>query len=69
SKGSFVRLEVYDPSGRRVRTLVNAWREAGEHRVRWDGRDNRGKEVSSGVYVVRIEAGEFSRAMKVTLLR
>ena len=69
SKGSFVRLEVYDPSGRRVRTLVNAWREAGEHRVRWDGRDSRGEEVSSGVYVAWIEAGEFSRAMKVMLLR
>ena len=66
---SLVRLEVYEISGRRIRTLVNARMGAGEHRIVWDGRDDEGREVSSGVYVVRMEAGGFSEASKITLLR
>jgi len=69
SEGAFVRLAVYDIYGRKVRTLVETRMEAGEYRTRWDGRDEGGREVSSGVYVVRMEAGEFSKAMKIILLR
>ncbi len=47
-------VEVFDTRGRLVRTLGNGLREAGEHRVTWDGRDDRGENVAAGVYLVRV---------------
>jgi hypothetical protein len=49
-----VRLELYDVSGRRVRTLVSGTLPAGEHTRAWDGRDERGGAVRPGVYFVRL---------------
>jgi len=51
-----VRMRVYDTRGRIVRTLVDESLAAGVRRVRWDGLDGRGIRVSSGFYVVRVEA-------------
>lgn len=51
-----VRLAVYDVSGRRVRTLVDDVREAGAHLERWPGRDDAGRAVPAGVYLVRLES-------------
>ena len=62
-----VRLEVFDVGGRRVRTLVDAERPAGEHRVDWDGRDARGRRVSSGVYFYKLDAGSTARVRKMVL--
>jgi hypothetical protein len=64
-----VTVRVYDPSGRLVRTLVDAPLPAGEHRLDWDGRDASGRRVASGVYFVRAEAGRQSGSRKVVLLR
>ncbi len=49
-----VRLVVYDVLGRRIRTLAEGNYPAGWHRVRWDGRDESGREVASGVYLYRL---------------
>ncbi len=49
-----VRLSVFDMQGRFVRSLVEGRRDAGTHRVLWDGRDVGGREVSSGVYYYRL---------------
>lgn len=62
--GCKVALGVYDVLGRKVRTLVDMSCGPGRYSAPWDGR-----EVASGVYIVRMEAGEFSKAIKVTLLR
>ena len=51
-----VTLTIFDVSGRQVRSILNEDREAGSHTVVWDARDNRGQEVSSGVYFYRLEA-------------
>jgi hypothetical protein len=51
-----VALAVYDQQGRRVRTLLAGTLPAGEHPVTWDGRDDRGRGVASGIYLVRGEA-------------
>ena len=64
-----VRLVLYNTLGQRVRTLVDGYRSVGEHSVLWDGRDDAGRAVASGVYVVRMVAGEFVTARRVTLLR
>lgn len=50
-------LEVYDLLGRRIRTLVDAHGAAGTHLVAWDGRDQSGQQVASGVYFSRLRAG------------
>jgi flagellar hook assembly protein FlgD len=46
-----VRLQVYDLIGRRVRSLLDESKSVGYYRVLWNGRDEGGKEVASGVYV------------------
>jgi flagellar hook assembly protein FlgD len=66
---SVVRLDVYSVAGRRVRTLVAGDVEAGVWDAPWDGRDDRGHEVASGVYFVKLEAGAQRRGLKITLLR
>ena len=63
-----VALEVYAPSGARVRTLAASAFEAGRHRVTWDGRDDHGRRVPAGVYFVRFGADGVSRSAKALLL-
>ncbi|MCA9754422.1 MAG: T9SS type A sorting domain-containing protein [Candidatus Eisenbacteria bacterium] len=64
-----VDLAVFDVAGRRVRTLVNEPLEAGSHQALWNGRDDRGLEVSSGIYFYRLSTSEGARIQKVTRLR
>ncbi len=66
---SHVKLVVYDVAGRRVRTLVNGLKKANRYEVEWDGKDNRGVSVSSGVYFYRIEAGKFKKTRKMVLIK
>ncbi len=61
---SFVNLTVYDLSGRKVAELVNGWREAGSHEVTFDAED-----MASGIYLFRLEAGEFSSCRKMVLVK
>jgi len=64
-----VRLTVHDLKGARVRTLVNEHRPAGNWTVLWDGTDDRGGRVPSGVYFCRVGAGDESRGLKLVLLK
>jgi len=65
-----VRLAIYDVLGQEVRVLVSERQPAGWYRVSWDGRDEAGQPVSSGVYLYRLEAGaDFVRTHKALLLR
>jgi endonuclease/exonuclease/phosphatase family metal-dependent hydrolase len=68
-EATHVRIEVYDISGRLVRTLESGVLPAGEHRVVWDGRDDRGREAASGIYFCRAIVGEWTEARKVVLMR
>lgn len=69
AQASAVRLEVFDVVGQKVRTLVSAHRPAGTHRVVWDGRDESGASVSSGLYVYRLQAGSFEQVRRMLLLK
>jgi hypothetical protein len=51
------RLEIYDVAGRRVRALDGVANTAGSGQIRWNGRDDRGREVGGGVYVLRLTVG------------
>ncbi len=64
-----VRLRVYDLAGRLVRTLVDDLRPAGRHTAFWDGRDDAGRSVASGAYVVRLEAGTGVLTRRLTMLK
>lgn len=63
-----ILLEIYDITGRKVRTLVNSPLNAGLKRVVWDSRDEFGDVVSSGVYLYRIDTGDFSVTRKMVLM-
>jgi len=67
--GSDVKVGVYDVSGRCVRDLVDGYRMSGYHRVVWDTRDNFGRLVSSGVYFVRMKAGERGWTERIVVIR
>jgi len=67
-QGSHVRIEVYNVLGQRIATLVDADMPAGNHSVRWNGRNAMGEKVSAGIYLCRIQAGKFVKTQKMTLL-
>jgi hypothetical protein len=62
-------LRIYDISGKLIKTLINGEKEPGYHSVIWDGRDEKGKEVSSGAYFYRIESENFSQTKQCLLLK
>ena len=64
-----VRLAIYDVSGRLVRVLVDGSRGAGTHSEIWDGTDNAGRGVSSGVYFYRLRSNAFMETRKMVLLK
>ena len=64
-----VKLTVFNVLGQEVRDLVDEVREAGYHKVTWDGLNNSGRQVPSGAYFYRIEAGDFVQSMKMVLLK
>jgi len=64
-----VTLEVYDIIGRKVRLLVNEFLNAGRKRVEWDACDDNGAALPSGIYLYRVQAGDFSVAKKMILVR
>ncbi|NNE45305.1 MAG: T9SS type A sorting domain-containing protein [Rhodothermales bacterium] len=67
--GGNVRLLIFDLLGRQVRTLVERDHAAGRYTVVWDGADENGRAVSSGIYVYRVEAVGGSETRSMTLLR
>jgi hypothetical protein len=64
-----VSLRIYDAAGRLVRALVDEARPAGHYTEIWDGLDGGGRNVSSGVYFYRLDAGAFTQTRKMIMLR
>jgi murein tripeptide amidase MpaA len=62
-------LTVYNLLGQEVRALVRGYKEAGSYRVMWDGRDNSGNVVASGVYFYRMVAGDFVQSRRMLLIK
>ncbi len=62
-------LKIYNILGQEVRTLVEEGKDPGYYTVLWDGRNQEGKELPSGVYLYRLKAGRFSQTRKMVLLR
>jgi hypothetical protein len=64
-----VEMAVFNLLGQRVRVLADGFRQAGNYEVSWDGSDDFGHQVSSGIYLCRMKAGEFTQVKKMVLLR
>ncbi len=64
-----VRLAIYNVGGQLVRELVDEEAHAGSHTVAWDGHDDVGRKVASGVYLYRLQAGSTALVRRMTLVR
>ena len=64
-----VTIEIFNSLGQKVRTLLNESRGAGAHTVEWNGMDDGGNEVSTGVYLYRLVAGEMAQTKKMVLVK
>jgi hypothetical protein len=64
-----VTLSVYNIRGQRVKVLVDEYQGAGFESVTWDGRDDDGRELASGIYFYRIQAGDFAQSRKMVLIK
>jgi parallel beta-helix repeat protein len=65
---SDVSLKIYACTGRLIRTLVNTRKEAGNHKVNWNGRDERNHRVGTGIYFYRLETVDFKSTKKLMLI-
>jgi len=66
---ALVRLMVYDIAGQRLRTLLNRYLPAGHHQAIWDGSNDSGNLMGTGVYLFRLEAGSFDQVGRMLLLK
>ncbi|MCK4539412.1 MAG: T9SS type A sorting domain-containing protein [Candidatus Krumholzibacteria bacterium] len=64
-----VSIEIFDASGRRITHLVDKQKSAGIHKATWNGLDQGGTAVSSGIYFYRIKTGKWSQSRKMVLMR
>ncbi len=64
-----VHLAIFDILGKEIRVLSQGFQAAGEYQSFWDGRDERGRLASGGVYFYRLDAGGFSQVKKLVLMR
>ncbi len=68
-KSTDVELSVFNASGQKVRTLVSGVQAAGFQTARWDGRNDRGETVTSGVYLYKLKSEGFEQTKKMTLVK
>ena len=69
AKGAQASLGIFNVLGQKVKTLVSGQLAAGNHTVKWNGCDDNGRKVSSGVYVYRLTAGENTSTRRFTVIR
>jgi len=68
-RASEVRIEIFNLLGQRIHTLVEGTKPAGRYDVTWDGKNEQGVPLSSGIYIYRLTAGEYQRTLKMILLK
>ena len=68
-EASHVVIRIINTLGQEIRILAERQYETGYHNVRWDGKDNNGNLVSSGIYLYQLKAGAFSQIKKMSLIR
>jgi hypothetical protein len=69
AKGEKVRLDIFNALGQKVKTLINGYVPEGEYLIHWDGFNDRGNKLASGIYFYRLQAGSFVKTRKFILLK
>ena len=64
-----VKIAIYNVLGEKVRTLTDQNFKAGTHRITWNGTNESGNVVSSGVYIYKIETPEYTASRKMILMK
>ena len=68
-KSSNVRIDIFNILGHKIKSLVNTTKMAGNHNVQWSGKNEQNKNLPSGLYIVRFNAGGISSQQKIMLLK
>ena len=68
-KAGPVAIELYNVAGARVATLAEGLKSAGPNTINWDLKDDAGRRVANGVYIMRLTAGPLSTSIKITVIR
>lgn len=69
AREGYCELKIFNVQGQRIRTLMSDRKPPGRYKVSWDGRNNRGTAVTSGIYFYRLQAGSFVSVRKMIILR
>ena len=64
-----VDLDIYNQKGQKVRSLVNGMMNSGEHQIVWNGTDDSGRQVASGLYFFRMKSGTYSSTRKMIMMK
>ncbi len=68
-EAGMVQLEIFNLLGQKVKTLVNEPYQAGNHDVTWNGQDDMGRDVGSGLYLYKLKTGRYTSTKKMLLLK
>jgi len=68
-KTEFVQIDIYNLMGQKIRTLVSKQQQPNYYKITWNGKDDNGTMVASGVYIYRIRAGYFNQSNKLLFLK
>lgn len=69
NKSARTSIEIYNINGQKVKTLIDEYVDAGNHTATWNGRDNDGNEVASGVYFYKLKSGRYTTTKKMILMK
>ncbi|NIT61380.1 MAG: T9SS type A sorting domain-containing protein, partial [Aliifodinibius sp.] len=64
-----VKLEIFNVLGQRVKTLINEKLNPDEYEIKWDGKNDSGKLLGSGIYFYRLKAGDYVKSRKMIFLK
>ena len=68
-EAAYVTLDFYNINGQKVISLVDQHEDAGSYTVKWDSKGADGNQVASGIYFYKLTAGEFTKTMKMVLMK
>ncbi|MCL1827700.1 MAG: T9SS type A sorting domain-containing protein, partial [Candidatus Cloacimonetes bacterium] len=69
AKSETIRLDIFNVKGQKVKLLLDEHRNVGQHSVKWDGKDDSGQSVGSGIYFYKLESNSFTFIKKMVLMK
>jgi flagellar hook assembly protein FlgD len=69
SRSERISLDIFDVNGRLVKAFTSVPADAGSHRLTWNARDNNGNAVHAGIYLLKLQTGNYSQTTKIVLMK